>query len=97
MSLELSNKWILHTGIICVSGFHRPHLPFVAPQKFFDMYPEESIRLPDNPYAPVDFPDIAWSNYDELRLYSDILLKYGLGAMNTTLPDEVNKSYFILV
>lgn len=30
-------------------GFHRPHLPLVAPAKYFDLYPMESITLPESP------------------------------------------------
>jgi len=30
-------------------GFHNPHLPFAAPDRFFDMYPAASIPLPDAP------------------------------------------------
>lgn len=30
-------------------GFHRPHLPLVAPAKYFDLYPLDDIRLPDEP------------------------------------------------
>jgi arylsulfatase A-like enzyme len=29
------------------AGFYRPHTPFVAPQKWFDLYPLEKIRLPE--------------------------------------------------
>ena len=27
-------------------GFTRPHTPLVVPQKYFDMYPLESVQLP---------------------------------------------------
>lgn len=35
-------------------GFHRPHLPLVAPAKYFDQYPLESITLPEAPANDVD-------------------------------------------
>ncbi|XP_046579954.1 iduronate 2-sulfatase-like [Haliotis rubra] len=70
-------------------GFHKPHLPFVAPQMFFDMYPESSISLPANPYAPDKMPEIAWSSYGELRKYVDIHKLNVTGDINTTLPNDV--------
>jgi choline-sulfatase len=30
-------------------GFHRPHLPLVAPAKYFDLYPIDDITLPAEP------------------------------------------------
>ena len=31
------------------AGFDKPHLPLIAPKRYFDMYPLESIQLPDEP------------------------------------------------
>ena len=79
-------------------GFHKPHLPFVFPARFMKYYPDDAIRLPSNPYAPVDMPEVAWSDFDELRKYSDIRTYYGYGAINTTLPDgkvkEMRRAYY---
>ncbi len=44
-------------------GFFRPHTPFVAPQKYFDLYPLDQMRLP---YAPandrIDIPVAAFAH-----------------------------------
>ena len=53
-------------------GFHKPHLPFVAPKKYFNLYPPDSIKLPENMAAPKDCPPVALTNFGELRQYSDI-------------------------
>lgn len=37
-------------------GFYRPHTPYVAPRRYFDMYPLDAIQLPFNP--PDDHDDI---------------------------------------
>ena len=73
-------------------GFHKPHLPFLFPEKFLEYYPMSDIRLPENPYAPIDMPQVAWSDFDEIRKYEDIMNKYGYGNINGTLfPDNVVK------
>tara|TARA_R110002096_G_scaffold24760_21_gene78031 strand:- start:3154 stop:4602 length:1449 start_codon:yes stop_codon:yes gene_type:complete len=67
------------------AGFFRPHTPYVAPKKYFEMYPLEEIRLP---YAPEgdrdDIPTAAFAhncpvpNYglDELTLRKAVQAYY---------------------
>lgn len=48
------------------AGFGKPHLPFVAPQKYFDLYPPDRIELPKEP-ADVrkNVPPIAFNRHKE--------------------------------
>ena len=41
-------------------GFHKPHLPWIAPRKYFDMYKLDDIKLPNTPLDDRDdIPPIA--------------------------------------
>jgi iduronate 2-sulfatase len=51
-------------------GFIKPHLPFTCPQKYWDMYPADSIRLPENYAAPENVPSEALQSGYELRGYA---------------------------
>lgn len=50
-------------------GFWRPHLPFVAPKRYWDLYDPGKIPLPDPAHAPQDAPAIALHNSREIRGY----------------------------
>ncbi len=50
-------------------GFWRPHLPFVAPKKYWDLYDPQQIPLPEPAAAPVDVPPIAMHQSREIRGY----------------------------
>jgi iduronate 2-sulfatase len=43
-------------------GFRRPHLPFVAPKQYHDLYQPDESWLPSNPGPPLDAPPFAWFN-----------------------------------
>lgn len=56
------------------AGFPKPHLPFVAPEKYWDLYNEEDLALPSNyTFFPKDAPSSSSSTWGELRgMYDDI-------------------------
>ncbi|MEQ8786315.1 MAG: sulfatase [Pirellulaceae bacterium] len=56
-------------------GFFKPHLPFIAPQKYWDLYDPETIQLPDNYYVPKDAPQESIHSSGELRAYAGIPAK----------------------
>lgn len=53
-------------------GYYRPHLPFIAPKKYWDMYNVDSIALASNPYLPEGSPAMAMNSAYELRACSDM-------------------------
>jgi iduronate 2-sulfatase len=52
-------------------GYYRPHLPFNAPRKYWDLYDPDSIALAPNPDLPKGAPAAAAGNLAELRRYAD--------------------------
>ncbi len=56
-------------------GFLKPHLPFVAPRKYWDLYKPEDLKLADNPFAPENAPPFALADFGELRSYAGMPAK----------------------
>lgn len=55
---------------MCV-GFIKPHLPFCAPEKYWDMYKREDFAVPERK-TPDAMPPIALNDFGEMRVYTDI-------------------------
>ena len=53
-------------------GFNKPHLPFCAPKRYWDLYKTNEIDLPRNDAAPIGAPEGAVHASGELRAYSTI-------------------------
>ncbi|MHC4877696.1 MAG: sulfatase [Planctomycetota bacterium] len=45
-------------------GYRRPHLPFVAPKRYFDLYQPDENWLAENSQPAADAPVMAWFNSD---------------------------------
>lgn len=52
-------------------GYYKPHLPFNAPKKYWDLYDRSKIQLADNQYLPKGSPAYAVHGDQELRSYDD--------------------------
>lgn len=53
-------------------GFHKPHMPFVAPKRYWDLYDPAGLKLAPNPYLPKDTPEFASNDASELRRYKGV-------------------------
>ena len=73
---KLKNLKASNTPFFMALGYVSPHLPFIQPKKYWDMYDHNAIDLADNVYQPKNSPEIAIEaqhNSAELRKnYLDI-------------------------
>ncbi|MFM8932828.1 MAG: sulfatase-like hydrolase/transferase [Gemmataceae bacterium] len=53
-------------------GFLKPHLPFCAPRKYWDLYKTDLFQLPAVRKAPEGAPAYAPTAFGELRNYKDV-------------------------
>jgi iduronate 2-sulfatase len=66
-------------------GFLKPHLPFVAPKKYWDLYDRNAFKLAEPQTPPVGAPSYAPQFGGELRNYKDMP---GSGR----LPDDLQRT-----
>ncbi|HRD82010.1 MAG TPA: sulfatase [Saprospiraceae bacterium] len=66
-------------------GFQKPHLPFVAPKKYWDLYDRDKIELAPFRALAKGTPQIAYHNFGELRAFTDIDDDLDIGDQ---LPEE---------
>ena len=61
-----------HERFFLAPGCFRPHLPFIAPKPYFDMYPLEDLKLPVNRELPDGAPSFVHYDSAEARSYLDV-------------------------
>jgi arylsulfatase A-like enzyme len=82
------------TPFFLAVGFNKPHLPFVAPKKYWDLYDRETITLPENYNVPKDAPSEAIHSSGELRAYYGIPAK---GPVSDQTARELIHGYYACV
>ena len=53
-------------------GFANPHVPWVAPRRYWDLYQEADLRLPDNAFPPRGAPKFAAVTGTDFTWYGNI-------------------------
>lgn len=75
-------------------GFLRPHLPFAAPKKYWDLYDPNQLHMTDNPFPPLKAPKETLHEWRELRAYQDIPKK---GRLTDEKARELVHAYYACV
>ena len=75
-------------------GFAKPHLPFVSPKKYWDLYDPAKIKLATNAYHPEDAPSFAMAGTSELRNYWGIPAD---GPMPEPLARQLKHGYYAAI
>lgn len=75
-------------------GFYRPHLPFVAPQTYWTIYPTDAVKLPTNMFFPHDLSQAFRYTWGEMRAYRDIPKQ---GAVSDETARQLIRGYHACV
>lgn len=76
-------------------GLLKPHLPFAAPQKYWDMYPEGSVELPEIRQHPLNSGKNTLRTRGELTNYSDMPDTFAEVPDSTTI--NLRRAYYACV
>tara|TARA_B100000809_G_scaffold63492_3_gene60204 strand:- start:177 stop:1682 length:1506 start_codon:yes stop_codon:yes gene_type:complete len=71
------------TPFFMAVGFRKPHLPFTVPQKYWDMYSDASIKLPEVSKRPKNASKYTVRGNGEIEKY------YGVPATYAEFDDEM--------
>lgn len=76
-------------------GFRKPHLPFVAPKKYWDLYDRSQIPSPPSRENPSGAPEFGTRTWRELEGYTDIPMD--LAAISDEQVQELRHGYYACV
>ena len=81
------------TPFFITAGFARPHLPFSAPKKYWDMFDRNTLPLPQFEKHPADAPLIAKKRAGEISNYKPVPIDKG-AEFSEELKRELIHGYY---
>ena len=69
LAVDFLNEYDSEKPFFLAVGFNKPHLPFVAPKKYWDLYEREQIKLPEHRKPPKGKTSYTLSPYKEIESY----------------------------
>lgn len=77
-----------------VAGFARPHLPFSAPKKYWDLYDPQKFKLAENSDLPEGSPKVAQKRGGEIRNYFPVPDKTDPAQITKELARKLIHGYY---
>ena len=79
-------------------GYFKPHLPFTAPEKYWELYDEDEITLPINPDVPENVSTASLHKSNEFNQYALGEEKASLdGKLSDEYTRKIRKAYYACV
>ena len=75
-------------------GFVKPHLPFISPKKYWDLYDPAKIYVPAFQKLPAGAPEFVGHNNSELKSYADIAND---GAIDDATARRLRHGYYAAI
>ena len=82
------------TPFFIAVGFARPHLPFSAPKKFWDLYDPSELPMPKFEDLPAGAPSVAGKRGGEIRNYFPVPDKKDPAKISDDLKRKLIHGYF---
>ena len=79
------------TPFFITAGFVRPHLPFSAPKKYWDLFDPAKLPRPENEEFPKDAPQVALKRGGEISAYKPVPTN---GQVGEALKRELIHGYY---
>ena len=79
------------TPFFIASGFVRPHLPFSAPKRYWDLFDPAKLPMPEYEEYPKDAPAVALKRGGEIAAYKPVPTS---GAYSKALKRELIHGYY---